>query len=264
MSTEVSRAASLLLLRDSPAGPQLLLTRRASGLRNWADNWVFPGGREEPFDRHPAATATDPPSPLCTAVRETFEETGALLATIADSAMRPQAVASLRASPAAQFFQVLQQYGASLDDSAILPWAHWIAPQELQRRFDTRFFIATLPSGDGLQPDGRETLELTWWSPGEAVAAARSDQVRFAPPTVLNLIELQQCAAGCGTVQQVLERARRREFITIFPRVVVDDGRRWGLYPWDPQYATTAPGGTAVHIPARYYELPSRLPLPSV
>jgi hypothetical protein len=59
-------AAVLVLLTDSPAGPSVLLTRRAADLGDYPGQWVFPGGACDPGDAGPAATA----------LREASEEVG--------------------------------------------------------------------------------------------------------------------------------------------------------------------------------------------
>ena len=74
------RSAVLLLFGEGPAGPDVLLTERAAGLRAHPGQVAFPGGRLEPSDAGPGAAA----------VREAQEETGldaagvVVLATLPD------------------------------------------------------------------------------------------------------------------------------------------------------------------------------------
>ena len=46
--TEARQAASLILLRDSPEGPEVLLVQRNPEQRFMGGAWVFPGRREPP------------------------------------------------------------------------------------------------------------------------------------------------------------------------------------------------------------------------
>lgn len=59
-------AAVLVLFADGPDGPEVLLTERAGTLRQHSGQVAFPGGRRDPGDDSPAATA----------LREAAEETG--------------------------------------------------------------------------------------------------------------------------------------------------------------------------------------------
>jgi 8-oxo-dGTP pyrophosphatase MutT (NUDIX family) len=64
--TEPRQAASIIVLRDSPAGPEVLLVRRNPAQRFMGGAWVFPGGALHAEDADHAAAA----------VRELREEAG--------------------------------------------------------------------------------------------------------------------------------------------------------------------------------------------
>lgn len=139
-------AATLILTRGSPDRPEVLMGRRAPGHVFMASKWVFPGGRIDRAD-YSAASANDlRPADLgrlerevvsrrgralaLTAVRETFEETGLLLAQAA-----PKATV---AGPWREFRAV----GALPDLAALTYMARAITPPGRTRRFDARFFMA--------------------------------------------------------------------------------------------------------------------------
>ena len=139
-------AATLILTRARPGGPEVLMGRRAPGHVFMASKWVFPGGRVERTD-HAAASATELPPPdaarlarevaprraralALAAVRETFEETGLLLA-------EPAPPASV-AGPWREF----RAAGALPDLAALRYIARAITPPGRTRRFDARFFMA--------------------------------------------------------------------------------------------------------------------------
>ena len=89
-------AATLIIVRRDAAKPRLLMGRRNGGHDFMPDKWVFPGGRIDRSDFHaPYATdlrpevatrleKTAPPARAraiaLSAIRETFEEAGLLLA----------------------------------------------------------------------------------------------------------------------------------------------------------------------------------------
>ena len=266
-TTGLANAASALLLRDGSAGPEVLLLRRSSKLSSWADNWVFPGGREDAHDDSPFAQrclsnrameldATTRRA-LSTVVRETFEECGALLAISSTTGNDPTVADSLRQCPPSQFFPTLCSLGFVIDPHAIVPWSRWIPPITVARRYDTRFFIALCTDPAGLKADGHETDALRWLPIADAATQSSSSALLCAPPTIINLLELQQCAAGCADASEIVSRARSRSFITIEPQVRSIAGKHWALYPWDPEFSVAEMQTTA--IPDRYRELPSRL-----
>jgi len=139
-------AATLILVRGEPERAEVLMGRRAPGHVFMASKWVFPGGRIERSD-YTAAAASEPDASALhwlaregserraralalTAVRETFEETGLMLARAA----APATVAG----PWAEFRAV----GALPDLAALRYVARAITPPGRTRRFDARFFMA--------------------------------------------------------------------------------------------------------------------------
>ena len=72
------RSAVLMLLADGLAGPDLLLTARASTLRAHAGQPAFPGGKQEPGE-----------DAVQTALREAAEETGLRPASVTPAALFP-------------------------------------------------------------------------------------------------------------------------------------------------------------------------------
>lgn len=139
-------AATLILTRVRRGGPEVLMGRRAPGHVFMAAKWVFPGGRIDRSD-FSAASANDLPDRetarlarevparraralALAAVRETFEETGLLLAA-------PAPAASV-AGPWREFRAV----GALPDLAALAYVARAITPPGRTRRFDARFFMA--------------------------------------------------------------------------------------------------------------------------
>lgn len=139
-------AATLILTRKGKAGSEVLMGRRAPGHVFMASKWVFPGGKVERSDAF-AAFATDL-SPAdagrlvrevtrsrgralaLAAVRETYEETGLLLA-------EPAPVASVAGG-----WREFRAVGALPDLAALSYVARAITPPGRTRRFDARFFMA--------------------------------------------------------------------------------------------------------------------------
>jgi 8-oxo-dGTP pyrophosphatase MutT (NUDIX family) len=243
-------ASTVVLLRDAPAGgTEAYLLRRKATMTFAPSMHVFPGGGVDPADAETDVGWTGPPleeiahalraePPLaralvCAAVRETFEETGVLLAgpdgdAVADVS-GPEWDEERRALEAHEtsLAAVLARRGLAVRADLVLPWARWITPVVEPRRYDTRFFVAALPPGQ--QPRGTtgEADRMVWMSPADALAAHEDGQLLMLPPTAFTLSEL----AAHPDVAGVLAAARDREISPVMPRIVVTGNEARLLLP---------------------------------
>jgi 8-oxo-dGTP pyrophosphatase MutT (NUDIX family) len=255
-------AATVILLRPgagagagagagsgSGAGVEAFLLRRTAELEFAPGACVFPGGSVDERDADPgigwvgpapedfAAQLDVPPERaralVCAAIRETFEESGVLLAgssaegatgLVGDSA----ALAADRhalLTGTTTLGEVLGRRGLVLRTDLLTPWARWITPEVSPRRFDTWFFAAALPAGQTATaaPEGHadpgESESGTWLRPGAALDAAEAGEITLLPPTAVTLREL----AAHQDVDGIL--ARRMTITPRLPRVVVEDGK---------------------------------------
>ena len=187
-------AATLVVFRDPGTGPEVLMIRRSSRMAFAGGAFVFPGGAVDPDDH--ALAAAWPGSPAwnaarVAAVRETLEETGLLIGidrpvTAADAmAARADLLAGMT------FPDLLSDRGWTIAHEDIVPFARWVPPIEVPRRFDTRFFIADLGSGAvDLCADGTETTDHVWARPDDFIAQADAGEVQVIFPTRMNLLRL--------------------------------------------------------------------------
>ncbi len=219
-------AATVVLLRDTRAGPESFLLRRNRSSGFVPGAYVFPGGRVDPGDADPALVAHALALPAepdagywLAAVRETFEETGVLLAEFAGG--RPDAAALVHWRDAlledrATLADALAALGARADLTGVVHFAHWITPLAEPRRFDTRFFAAACPAGTEAAPDAREMSAALWIRPGEALDRFRAGQLPMVFPTVHTLETL----AAYDSVEHALAELRSRTVRPIMPRLV--------------------------------------------
>jgi 8-oxo-dGTP pyrophosphatase MutT (NUDIX family) len=234
-------AATVVILRPGARGPEVYLLRRKSTMAFAAGAYVFPGGSVDPRDTD-MAVAWAGPSPaewgtvfraseqvarglVCAAVRETFEESGVLLAgpgpesVVADTTgddWESDRLALIDRSLA--FADFLARRGLVLRADLLKPWAHWITPEIEHKRFDTRFFAAVLPDGQRTRDVGGEADQVTWQRPAEAIELAQRREIFLMPPTYHTLGEL----SAYDGVADVL--AAPREIVTIMPRAVEIEG----------------------------------------
>lgn len=254
-------AATVILLRDAQggAGVEAYLLRRVSAMAAFGGMTVFPGGGVDPADidsddlpwsgpdaQEWAGPLTAPPSLarglVCAAVRETFEESGVLLAgATADDVVADTSGDEWETARHALEFRelslstLLTERGLVLRADLLRPWAHWITPVQEARRFDTRFFVAALPSGQLTRDVGGEAERVAWVRPADALASLERGEIVMVPPTAITLREI----ATHDTVDDVLAAAEGRAIQPVTPRLVPDgaDGIRF-LLPGDPGYDT--------------------------
>ena len=236
-------AATVVLLRDSAAGLEAYLLRRHRQMAFAAGMYAFPGGTVDPRDADVAVGWTGP-SPrewgdrlgcgpelaralVCAAVRETFEESGVLLAgssaydVVADTTSgeweRDRAALVDRSLG---FAELLLSRDLVLRTDLLGAWAHWITPEFEPRRYDTRFFLAALPAGQRTRDVSGEADTVVWMAPGAAVAGADAGTLAMLPPTYVTLRDLTRFP----TVAQALAAAPARLIRPVLPAVAVVDG----------------------------------------
>lgn len=269
-------AATVVLLRDSTAGPEVLLLRRNAQASNMAGVYVFPGGKLDADDAtldadthldQPHATLhanlNEPDTHSATAVglyvaalREALEECGLLLAeplggTSAVNATRARAM--LREGQ--PFAQVLGALQLRLQTRQLAPWSRWVtplAPTMGTRRFDTRFFVAQAPADQTALHDNEETTDSVWLAPRAALEQYRDGRIDLAPPQIMSLAHLARHAS----VASVLDAARRQRPPLILPEPFDHEGVRVICYPGDamhPVRERALPGPTRLHYHARRF-----------
>ncbi len=242
-------AASVLLLRSAAGEPgqpgiEVYMLRRARSMAFAPGVFVFPGGSVDPRDAEEGMAWAGPDaqdwgraldaSPalaralVCAAVRETFEESGVLLAgpdagTVVADTSGPEWEADRQAllDHSLSLADFLGRRGLVLRSDLLRPWARWITPVVEARRYDTRFFIAAIPPGQRTRDVGGEAEEVAWWQPEAAIRAARQRELRLMPPTAVCLAEV----GACGQVETALGALRDLQPVT--PAVVETDDALW-------------------------------------
>ena len=256
-AAEPRHASTVVLLRDRPEGMQAYLLRRTQTMAFAAGMYVFPGGSVDPRDEMLSDDAWAGPPPadwakllsgdealtkalVCAAVRETFEESGVLLAgagpddVVADTTGDDwEADRAALVDRSLSFAAMLDRRGLVLRADLLRPWAHWITPEVEPKRFDTRFFVAALPAGQLTRDVGGEADRVAWVRPADALAAADSGAMGMLPPTAFTLSEL----ATYDTVAAVLQAGTERDVRPVLPKIVLgDDDEARLLLPHDEGY----------------------------
>ena len=130
------------------------------------------------------------------------------------------------------FLEVLSQSGMRLALDELVPYAHWITPEGMPKRFDTWFFLAAAPPEQAGAHDGKESTDSIWVSPREAVAGGESGRFKLPFPTTRNLIRLGKQAS----VQTALDESRGRPIVTVMPVMTKLNGGRQLRIPREAGY----------------------------
>ena len=271
-------AATIMLVRDSVSdvGPTLEVCMLQRHLNSdfVGGAYVFPGGKVDEEDRTPAAEQAcalrsdgDASAMLgvdsgglafwVAALRECFEEAGVLLAYQGEEGIRdgtlvnahdPQTLhrlAALRVTLNAgevRFLDACRGEGLRLATDRVHYFSHWITPEPAPKRYDTRFFVAALPSGQVPIHDDHETIDTVWVRPDDALARAKAGEFDLIFPTMKNLEAISRFA----TSGALLAAAAAVERVpTVLPRVVADERGFRILLPGDPGYDQAVGEGTA-------------------
>ncbi len=216
-------ASTIMLLRDGPAGLQTFMVVRHHQIDFASGALVFPGGRLEAADAELAASldgAADPLAPFkVAAIREAFEECGVLIARQNGGNALVSAERAKNLDRAAPFAELLAREGLAPAIDRLVPFAHWITPVFVPKRFDTWFFLALAPPGQALAHDGREAVDSIWLAPREALAE-HGKRFKLLFPTERNLWKL----AAHADAASALAAARAGAIVTVLPETVEIDG----------------------------------------
>ncbi|MEK6720447.1 MAG: NUDIX domain-containing protein [Chloroflexota bacterium] len=173
-------AATVVLLRPTSAGHEVLLTRRPRTMAFGPDIHVFPGGRVDSADAAPAAHE----SAGITAA-EAAQRLGLGLAP--DGQMT--AVGAL-AHHVAAVRETLEETGIVIAAADLVAMSRWVTPGSMARRFDVRFFAAFVPAGTRVSVVSEEVEEARWVRPADALEAAAAGQISLWQPTFVTLQQL--------------------------------------------------------------------------
>lgn len=224
-------AATVVLLRDTPHGPETYLVKRAATMAFAGGRYAFPGGRVDPRDGAGfTAHAWAGPSPerwaerfacsrdeavalVCAAVRETFEETGVLLAgpdasSVVASTSSPDWEADRLAMEGhgLSLGELLARRSLVLRTDLLAAWSRWVTPDFEPRRYDTAFFVAVLPPGQSAREVSGETEGTLWARPEQALADHAAGRVSMLPPTATTLNEIAAHADAAAVLAAAASR----------------------------------------------------------
>ncbi|MFF7775937.1 NUDIX hydrolase [Streptomyces tanashiensis] len=258
------RAATVLLLRDGAAGPDVHMLRRRTSMAFAGGAYAYPGGGVDPRDEQPVRwagpsletwaarlgldDAAQAQAVVCAAVRETFEEAGVLLAgetedgvvgdTTGEEWERDREALVARELSFADF---LDRRGLVLRSDLLGAWARWITPEFEQRRYDTWFFVAALPAGQRTRDVSGEADRTVWIRPAEAAAGYDRGELTMMPPTISTLRALEPY----GTAAEALAAAGEQDMAPVLAQARLEGDELVLSWPGHEEFTKVIPHGGA-------------------
>ncbi|MCX5391589.1 NUDIX hydrolase [Streptomyces sp. NBC_00094] len=260
------RAATVLLLRDGAAGPDVHMLRRRASMAFAGGAYAYPGGGVDPRDEQPVrwagpslavwaarlgfdeGDAAQAQAVVCAAVRETYEEAGVLLAgetaetvvgdTTGEDWERDREALVARELSFADF---LDRRGLVLRSDLLGAWARWITPEFEQRRYDTWFFVAALPAGQRTRNASTEADRTVWIRPADAAAGYDRGELTMMPPTISTLRALEPY----GTAAEALEAAGAQDMTPVLAQARLEGDELVLSWPGHEEFTKIIPAGGA-------------------
>ncbi|TNE39803.1 MAG: NUDIX hydrolase [Alphaproteobacteria bacterium] len=228
-------AATILLVRDNSETSELevFMVVRHHQIDFASGALVFPGGKTSVGDQDPrlrdlcdGADALDDMqlALAVSAIREAFEESGVLLARpvgdsgyVSPSRLEPlEGCRKLLDRGELAMVDFLEEHELRLALDALVPFAHWITPDFMPKRFDTHFYVAIAPSDQIAVHDGGEAVDSVWLNPNRAIEEADEGKWTIIFPTRLNVDKLGRSASAVAAI----ETARSSSIVTVLPQVI--------------------------------------------
>jgi 8-oxo-dGTP pyrophosphatase MutT (NUDIX family) len=255
MAVTPKLSATVVLVRPGSADSdpwETYLLRRGSASPVLADMWVFPGGtlREDDlaaaaeggedafgpsyahgvFSRAPdvaPATPVESFAHFIAAERELIEEAGIVLTSAGKRwpppSFQPERFASQREEleKGRRLGDFMKETGIAIAPERLTYYAHWITPEAIPQRFDTRFFLARLPDGQEATPSPYEMAEGLWISASDALERAKAGTLSLHFATLNHLKRL----APFRTIEELLAFAATKPVLPVMPETRENDGR---------------------------------------
>ena len=247
-AAEPRNAATVVLLRPgADDAPEVYLLRRHVSMDFAGGMCVFPGGGVDPRD-YDATVAWAGPTPaewaarlgtvedvaralVCAAVRETFEESGVLLAgESADTVVADTTGEQWEADRVAlesrelSMTDFLTRRGLVLRTDLLGTWGGWLTPVFEPKRYRTWFFVALLPEGQRTRDVSTESSEVVWLPAAQAADDADAGALAMLPPTYLTCLEVGEHRTADAVVMAAAGRT-----VDMFMPTVEPLGDGWTL-----------------------------------
>jgi 8-oxo-dGTP pyrophosphatase MutT (NUDIX family) len=206
-------ASTIVVVRPGDQRFDVLMVKRNDRVAFMAGAYVFPGGRVDDEDAAIAAA-------------QAIDRRASRFPDLDAADEMRYRVAAVR--------ELEEEAGVRVPVADLEPLAHWVTPEVETRRYDTRFFLTRMPEGQEPRHEHGETTEFVWFTPAQAIASFRRDEILLPPPTWTTLRAL----AAFATADEVFAWARSKPIVRIQPMFLREDERTLLTLPGDPSHPT--------------------------
>jgi len=251
-------ASTVILVRQKNQGFEVYLLKRSTKAGFMGGLYVFPGGVVDTEDKEldfwgpridilpdqmenqvggKGLSIEETLGFSIAAIRETLEEAGVFIASQRDKARKEMTdICTFRLKkdlPKSWFKTRMMAEDWILSVASLGRWSHWITPELMKKRFDTRFFIVFMPEDQTCATDNMETTHGIWLTPQEALEQNLESRVPLSPPTVVTLTQMLKFNTFSDLKQEIQTRFWGD---SISPRLVTTSKGPVILEPWDPMF----------------------------
>jgi len=231
-SNKLIPASTVLVIRDGVDDIEVFMVVRHHQIDFASGALVFPGGKVDENDLNPeirryivseTEISDEEISYKIAGIRECYEEADVLFA---DEQNEKEIISSERLEKLAKWREEFNNKKGSMFDFAVkenitfnldnlIPFAHWITPKMMPKRFDTYFYLAEAPKDHTGQHDGKESVDSIWISPRQALEDCLAEKRTIIFPTRMNLEKLSKF----NTVKEALEEVKKEKVFTVEPKI---------------------------------------------
>ena len=231
-SNKLIPASTVLVIRDGIEDLEVFMVVRHHQIDFASGALVFPGGKVDENDLNPklrkyAISSNEindqELSYRIAGIRECYEEADVLFAYEENNS---DLISNERLRKLKKWRDKFNNKEGSMYDFAfeenikfnlddLIPFAHWITPEMMPKRFDTYFYIAEAPKDHLGSHDGKESVDSIWITPKQALADCDSKKRTIIFPTRMNLEKLSRFK----TVKEALEKIKKETIITVEPKI---------------------------------------------
>ena len=241
-------ASTVLIIRNCTSGIEVFMVVRHHQIDFASGALVFPGGKVDDSDYDEklvnyVSKNNDNKKILpfkIAAIRESFEEANVLFANDKKEKKNINSKRFLEFNiwrekfnnKNASMFKFAKDENITFSTDDLIPFAHWVTPEMMPKRFDTRFYIAKAPDGHEGLHDGTESVDSIWINPKDALDDCYERKRNIIFPTRLNLEKLSKSQS----VDEAISNAKKDNIITVTPTIERDKSGSFLTIPKDAGY----------------------------